>query len=519
MAWDKETHNISKTEKIGQLFFPAAFINDSDQEIKKVEELITNHYIGGLTFFHSRASAATNFEGKQKVIINKDSLHRLSELIQHYQSIATTPLLMSIDAEWGLAMRVENTPQYPYAITLGALPKHQEELIYKVGQYIGQDLASIGIHFNLAPVADTNTNPNNPVIGYRSFGEDKEHVVSCAISYYKGLKDSGVLGCFKHFPGHGDTLVDSHLGLPVLSKSREDIDQQELYPFRTAIAHDIDSIMIGHLAIPALTEGKNIPATLSSTIIKDILREELGYKGVVISDALNMHSVSKLYPQKGHLEWQAFYAGNDILCFSEHVEEGIRTIEKNASDAQIEKSYKRVSELKKKAFTKAALPSKIDSQKAESLNLDIAKAALTAYKYDENSFKNFLLAPFDAIMIGNRKQCHFFDEISKHVTFKTINSEVEVSANQVLIALFPPAIKPKDSFGINSEDIDTIERLSQKKNVLIYIFGNPYATQVFQHQHINNIILMYQDFLSFQHIATQHFLGGFKAVGSLPVTL
>ncbi len=328
--------NLSKLEKIGQFFFPAAFINDTDQEIKEVEKLILDYKVGGLTFFHSRASTATNFEGKKKVIRNEDSAKRLVELITHYQNIAPTPLLISIDAEWGLAMRVENTPQYPYAITLGALPDDQSHLITEVGKHIGNDLKSIGIHLNLAPVADINVNPNNPVIGYRSFGEKKEQVTQKALAFYNGLKTSGVLGCFKHFPGHGDTAVDSHLGLPVISKSRQELYDEELYPFIKAIASGIDSILIGHLAVPSLTNGKDISATLSKDIIKGILRNELGFEGVVISDALNMHSVSTLYPEKGVLEWKAFDAGNDILCFAEHVAEGIRAIEKNATDEQIE---------------------------------------------------------------------------------------------------------------------------------------------------------------------------------------
>ena len=163
-------------QKIGQFFFPAVFINDSEENIQKTEDLIREYNIGGLTFFHSRASAATNYESKKQVISNDNSYERLIELIVRYQKCAATPLLMSIDAEWGLAMRIEKTPQYPYAITLGALPMDKKNLIYEVGKQIGLDLKSAGIHYNLAPLADINNNPKNPVIGYRSFGENKEKV-------------------------------------------------------------------------------------------------------------------------------------------------------------------------------------------------------------------------------------------------------------------------------------------------------------------------------------------------------
>ncbi|WP_241448754.1 glycoside hydrolase family 3 protein [Aquimarina pacifica] len=517
--------DLSKTEKIGQFFSPAAFINDSDTEIKKLELLIKNHSIGGLTFFHSRASTATNFEGKKKIEHNKHSAKRLSELIRHYQDIAPTPLLISIDAEWGLAMRVENTPQYPYPITLGAVPETESQLIFEVGKQTGNDLATIGIHLNLAPVADINTNPNNPVIGYRSFGEDKEHITQKSLTYYKGLKASGILGCFKHFPGHGDTEVDSHLGLPVLTKSKQELLDQELYPFRKAIVEGIDSILIGHLAVPALTKGKHISATLSREVIKDLLRNELGFDGVVISDALNMHSVSKLYPKKGELEWRAFDAGNDILCFAEHVEEGIAMIEKNATDHQIEESLLRIQHLKQNIVTNTQ-PSTTPTytfDKTTSLNQNIAKGALTHYKLNLEGFKKFMREPFEAIMIGNAETCIFLEEIKKNKQFLTIPYDQSASSiphtNNVLIALFPPEIKPINQFGITSSIKNILSEIGKTKNVLLYVFGNPYSIRVFETKNIDNIVLGYQDFETFQNVAAQHFLGQHQAVGMTPVHL
>ncbi|HSN47233.1 MAG TPA: glycoside hydrolase family 3 N-terminal domain-containing protein, partial [Flavobacterium sp.] len=336
-------------QKIGQFFFPAVFINDTEENFQETERLIKEHHIGGLTFFHSRASAATNYESKKKVEFNDDSYERLKELVIRFQKCATTPLLMSIDAEWGLAMRVEKTPQYPYAITLGALPERKKNLVYEVGKQIGLDLKSAGIHYNLAPLADINNNPNNPVIGYRSFGQNKENVAQFALEYLRGMNDVGVLGCLKHFPGHGNTSVDSHLGLPVLEETLEQLMDNELFPFIKGIENDVDSIMIGHLAVPALNDGKNTSATLSKPIIEDLLRKQLGYEGLVISDALNMHSVSKLYDTKGQLEWEAFNAGNDILCFAENVAEGIQEILKNAKPKRIEASFNRVWKCKQKA--------------------------------------------------------------------------------------------------------------------------------------------------------------------------
>ena len=218
-------------QKIGQFFFPAVFINDTEENIQATETLIRKHNIGGLTFFHSRASAATNYESKQKIVSYDDSYSKLKELITRYQKCATTPLLMSIDAEWGLAMRIEKTPQYPYAITLGALPETEIRLVYEVGKQIGLDLKAAGIQYNLAPLADINNNPDNPVIGYRSFGQNKEKVALFANAYLKGMSDARILGCLKHFPGHGNTNVDSHLGLPILNENLEQLMSNELYPF------------------------------------------------------------------------------------------------------------------------------------------------------------------------------------------------------------------------------------------------------------------------------------------------
>ncbi|MBC7493989.1 MAG: glycoside hydrolase family 3 protein, partial [Flavobacterium sp.] len=312
--------DIPLHEKVGQLFCPAAYINDTAENIKEIENLILNHHIGGLTFFHSRTSAATNFEGKKNVVRNENSAQRLSELIQHYQKLSKFPLLISIDAEWGLAMRVENTPQYPYAITLGALSECDNYLVFEVAKNIGNDLRQLGINYNLAPVVDINDNPKNPVIGYRSFGTDANNVTLKAIEFCNGLQQAGILSCLKHFPGHGNTSVDSHLGLPIINKTKVELENVELYPFAKIIQNNIvESVMIGHLAVPALTNGKIVSATLSSEIIQDLLRKQFKFNGLVISDALNMHSVSKLYPTKGVLELKAFEAGNDFLCFSENV--------------------------------------------------------------------------------------------------------------------------------------------------------------------------------------------------------
>ncbi|GGA87196.1 hypothetical protein GCM10008015_29810 [Flavobacterium palustre] len=524
-------------QKIGQFFFPAVFINDSEENIQATEELIRKYNIGGLTFFHSRASAATNYESKKKIEFNDDSYIRLKELIVRYQKCAPTPLLMSIDAEWGLAMRVEKTPQYPYAITLGALPDDKKDLVYEVGKQIALDLKSAGIHYNLAPLADINNNPNNPVIGYRSFGENKEKVADFALEYLRGMSDEGVLGCLKHFPGHGNTNIDSHLGLPVLEENLEQLLANELYPFIKGIKNNVDSIMIGHLAVPALNEGKNTSATLSKNIIEKLLRKQLGYDGLVISDALNMHSVSKLYDIKGQLEWEAFNAGNDVLCFAENVPEGIQAILENASPERIEESFNRIWKCKEKAgiISENQPKGNLDFEKATALNQQIAKYSITKI-IDTITFENIQKANSEKKVA----QLSIYKNAENHFS-KTINSKLHcpqfamesivdfdfatfektaTSFDYLIVSLFIPKAKPLNRFEIDEAVFNLLEKLLATKKCVIYVFGNPYALPLISNlSKASRLIQVYQDFSEFQINAANQFLLNSECTGKLPVSI
>ncbi len=552
-------------QKIGQFFFPAVFINDTEENILETERLIREHNLGGLTFFHSRASAATNYEKptkmatsdlkkgfpddprqkidlseetKKKVTYNDDSFERLKALIIRFQKCATTPLLMSIDAEWGLAMRVENTPQYPYAITMGALPENKIHLVYEVGKQIGLDLKSAGIHYNLAPLADINNNPNNPVIGYRSFGENKEKVARFALEYLRGMNDAGVLGCLKHFPGHGNTSVDSHLGLPILEENLEQLMANELYPFIKGIEHNVDSIMIGHLAVPALNSGKNTSATLSKSIIETLLRKQLGFEGLVISDALNMHSVSKLYDKKGQLEWEAFNAGNDILCFAENIAEGIQEILKNANPKRIEESYDRLMKCKQKVGILSGdnLPEgEFNFKLTSDINKRIAQNCITKIK-DHNSsisifdaknrnqlaklsiYKNTDNAFFKAISIALPSDEFSIEQENKNAIVLLENTLKNYDT--VIISLFVPKAKPFNNFDIEETVLDFLRVLFKSKRCVLYVFGNPYSLQILPNlENAIGVFEVYQDFIEFQEIAAKQLLGNKECKGTLPVVI
>lgn len=523
-TYAEATEQLTNAEKIGQLFMPAAYINDTEEEIVKLEQLIKDQNIGALCFFKSRTSAAANNDIQNKS--DTLSLSRLKSLIKRYQKAAKYPLLIAIDAEWGLAMRVDNTPQYPYAITLGAM-QNKDSLIYEVGKNIAKDCKEAGIHWNLAPVVDINNNPNNPVIGYRSFGENKEIVTKNAIAFVNGMQSQGIISCLKHFPGHGDTATDSHIGLPVIDKTKEELLANELYPFQQLINNGIESVMIGHLAVPALTEEKKTPTTLSKKTIKGLLRGEMNFNNVVISDALNMKSVSKLYPIKGDLEWVAFDAGNDVLCFAENPKEGVATILKNATEQQIEESFKRVWQLKVKAMNTVISPSK-NYYTTKSLNTILASQSLTIVKGNAGTIANFKSDGFTGIEITNNKENAFFNTIKEELKFTSYNTtkttiskikDAVKTEENVVIALYPPSIKPKNNFGISDNELHLLTSLMATKNVILYVFGNPYVLTKIDTSNAKNVIVAYQDFPVFQENAAEHFLDKVDAKGKLSVTI
>lgn len=535
-SYKEATNQLTIEDKVGQLFMPAAFINDTEAEIQKLEKLIRELGVGSLCFFHSRASAATNFEGAKAVVQNENSFETLKNLIQRYQKAAKYPLLIAIDAEWGLAMRIENTPQYPYAITLGAMSDAKMDLIFEVGRNIAEDCRKAGIHWNLAPCIDVNTNTDNPVIGYRSFGADKNKVAAKALAFIEGTQSESVLTSIKHFPGHGDTATDSHLALPLIDKSKKELLKNELHPFQKLMDKGVDSVMVGHLSVPALASGSKISSSISKEIIKGVLRDEMGFRGVVISDALNMHAVSKNYSVKGELEWLAFDAGNDVLCFAENIAEGIKFIVERASEAQIEESFQRVWGLKEKIYdstpqnqgsqTQSSNPfdgsgSQSDLASSDTLNRKIAIASLTFFKGSVKQISDFRATDFTGIHISRNTENQFFKTIGQDISFNSVPSSEEAFGDDknILLALFPPQVKPTDNFGFSNEELIFIDELIQTKNVVLYLFGNPYVLNLIDVKKVKAVVIAYQNFDVFQETAAAHFLGDLEAQGKLAIRI
>ncbi|MEZ4685693.1 MAG: glycoside hydrolase family 3 N-terminal domain-containing protein, partial [Bacteroidia bacterium] len=302
------THQLSLRQRIAQLLHVAAWSNKDEQHYSEIEKLVNDYGIGGLIFFQGNPE-------------------RQAALTNRYQRAASTPLMISIDAEWGLAMRLDQSMAFPYAMTLGAIPEEQIGLIEEMGYEIGLQCRRLGVHVNFAPVADINTEAQNPVIGFRAFSSDKQQVFKRAEAYARGLTRARVLPVAKHFPGHGDTTVDSHLALPRIDHDLKRLEDIELFPFKKLIEAGIGGMMTGHIEVPALDARPNRPASLSRAISYELLQQKMGFEGLVFTDALNMKGASEQF-QPGQLEVEALKAGNDVLLYCENVPAAIDAIEK-----------------------------------------------------------------------------------------------------------------------------------------------------------------------------------------------
>ncbi|MCH5599846.1 glycoside hydrolase family 3 protein [Niabella ginsengisoli] len=299
---DKTYKKLSPDERIAQLIIIRAYSNKGVET--KVLNDVKKYNVGSICFFQGGPV-------------------RQAQLTNYYQSVAKTPILITIDGEYGLGMRLDSVTKYPYAMTLGAVA--DATLVYKTGKAIGEQHKRLGVHVDYAPVVDVNNNPNNPVIGFRSFGEDKYRVAKHGIAFMKGIQDAGVMASAKHFPGHGDVAVDSHLDLPVINKTRTQLEDLELYPFREMIKAGVQSVMVGHLSVPTIDNGKNRATSISKNAVNGLLRKDLGFEGLTFTDALEMKGVAKYFPG-GAIAAEALIAGNDMLCLPESVPGTIKAV-------------------------------------------------------------------------------------------------------------------------------------------------------------------------------------------------
>jgi beta-N-acetylhexosaminidase len=521
---DSVFNKLTPDQRIAQSIWVAGW---SDKEIGDevdLAETIRKYGVGGIVFFQGTP---------EKQI----------ELTNYYQKISNVPLLVAMDAEWGAGMRLSGIEKFPFQMTLGAI--RNDSLIYLFGKAVGEQCRLLGVNINLAPVADINNNPRNPVINYRSFGENRENVASKASSYMKGMQDNGVMATAKHFPGHGDTDVDSHSDLPVIKHTLQRLDSIELYPFMKLISEGTGCIMTAHLDLPALDTASNRPSSLSPAIITGLLKEKLGFKGLVITDAMNMKGVTK-YFSTGEAEAMAYLAGNDVIEFVTDPAAAIAEISKliaskKISQQEADLKCRKILALKYMAVlenlfpdVKSTISKKINSGDAKALITDLYANALTLLRNEGDIIpvKNLpgnkiatvainrdALTTFQARLCDYKSADNYFinpaDSAAVSALFRKLSGY-----NLVIAGVFGLDQRPERAFGITPALDRFLDKLAASNKTLIAWFGNPYGLgTISSPAKADGLLLAYQESDYAEDLSAQLFFGGIGAKGSLPVTI
>lgn len=520
---DSVFESLNTDERIAQLIMIRAHSNLGADHIKKIAEDIKDNKVGGLIFFQGGPV-------------------RQALLTNYYQSISQTPLMIAIDGEWGLGMRLDSVVGLPRNLMLGAV--NDSTLAYDYGKILGQQCRRLGIHMDYAPDMDVNNNPNNPVINDRSFGQDKYQVARMGIQLIKGMQDQGVMACAKHFPGHGDTDVDSHLDLPTIRKSRAQLDSLELYPFRQAIAAGVGGIMIAHLYIPAIDSTPNTPSSISYKTVTGLLKQELGYKGIVITDALEMKGIAKFY-SNGEESAQSLLAGNDMLMLPSTAEGSVDAIKRAVRRDLITMDEINL-RVKKVLHAKYQMglnkPQVIDitnltndlNAPTDSLTKRISEKALTLLKNDNHliPFNEHTPGKVAVIAVGadvNNVFLQTIKAIRPDVTSYIFTSRQDVNQvgqvverlkrdyQAVIIGLHNYGRRPANSFGISTAERLLVQQLQQEMPSATVVFGNPYAIQYFCDA--PTIVAAYEDDDNTQRAAARLLFGQLLPMGKLSVTV
>lgn len=521
---DSVFKTLTPDERIGQLFMIAAYSNQSKKHTDEIDSLVSKYKIGGLIFMQGGPV-------------------RQAKLYNHYQELANVPLMISMDAEWGLAMRIDSTVKYPWQMTLGAI--QDESLIYKMGIHLGEQCKRLGVQVNFAPVVDVNVNPKNPIINARSFGEDKFNVARKGIAYMKGMQAVNVMANAKHFPGHGDTDSDSHKTLPTINHSKGRIDSIELYPFDQLIKNGLTSMMVAHLYIPAYVKEKGMATTLSKEVVTDLLQDSMGFKGLIFTDALNMKGVSSLF-EPGVVDVKALLAGNDVLLFSGDVPTAINEIKKAIDKGEItqEEIDRRCLKIlrakqwegldKYQPVDTKNLYEDLNKREYELLNRQLAEASLTVLKNTNDliPFKRLDTLRIASLSIGEGEINEFQNTLSlynhvDHFTIKELESKKNADLldtlrtyNTVIVSIHKSNKNPWKSYKIGAGTKDMVANLAMKNNVVLTVFANPYSLIGFDAaEKVNTLIMGYQNSTYAQQAAAQLVFGGIGANGKIPVSV
>ncbi len=521
---DSTFSTLTLDEKIGQLFMIAAYSDRDERHYSYIDKLITEYHLGGLIFFQGGPI-------------------RQAKLTNRYQAASRIPLLIGIDAEWGLGMRLDSTLSYPKQMVLGSISDNH--LIYEMGSDIARQCKRLGIHINFAPVTDINSNPKNPVIGIRSFGEDKENVAVKSIAYMKGLQHNRIIATAKHFPGHGDTESDSHFTLPVLSHTKEELFNTDLYPYKKLIADSLMGVLSGHLNIPSLDNTPKLPSSLSEKVINGVLRKELGFRGLVFTDAMNMRGVLKS-GSAPDVNLKALIAGNDILLFPESVAATITRIKEAISSRQISEKIiddkvKRILQAKYwvglnhyEPIQLANLSQDLNPQESTALIHKLVAASITVVKDDEgilplSSSSNQKIA---SVSIGNGRSSKFQDMVSFYKPARLYSfyngpeNQNDISEmlgyleeyEVVIVDVHGISSRPRRNYSVNPFAASFVKQLKEKgKKVVLCVFGTPYSLSFFPDTDV--MICANQDGDEQQEVVPQILFGAISSEGTLPVSV
>ncbi|WP_442266985.1 glycoside hydrolase family 3 N-terminal domain-containing protein [Tenacibaculum sp. ZS6-P6] len=517
---DSIIDSMSIEEKIGQLFMVQAYSNKDAKHEKFISDLITKHHVGNLIFMKGTPE-------KQVALTNK------------YQNLTKkVPLLIGFDGEWGLDMRLKNTYRFPWNMTLGAI--RDNKLIEKLGERIGEQCKRVGIHINFAPVVDINTNPDNPIIGNRSFGEKKENVAEKSVAFTKGMQNAGVLANAKHFPGHGDTATDSHLTLPSINFTLQRLDSIELYPFKRQFDAGVASVMTAHLSIPSLESNINLPSSLSKNVVTDLLQDKLGFQGLVLTDGLNMKGAAN-YATAAEINLATFLAGNDILLIPQDIPNTVKAFKKalekgELNEERINKSVRKILKAKYLVGLQKFDTIKTDSllvdlntAKDELLHRDLIKKSLTVLKNTRETLpiKKLELKNIAYVALGDDKGDDFVKMLQNYTKVDVISAKhLDILTkkledyNLVIIGFHKSNKNPWKSYKFSNQDLVWLQEISRNKRVILDVFANPYSLlQVKTFTNIDNIIVSYQNSKLAQELSAQAIFGAFEISGRLPISI
>ncbi len=530
--WVDSVYNaMTLKERVGQLFMVQVFSKNDGKANSKIVDLIKNEHIGG-------------------VIYSTGGPHRQAKLNNLLQAASKVPLLVGMDAEWGLSMRLDSTYAFPWNMTLGAITN--DSLVEQTGRQIGEHCKRLGVHFNFAPVVDINTNPKNPIIGNRSFGEDRDNVTAKGLAFMNGMQSAGVLANAKHFPGHGDTEDDSHKTLPTVSFSEKRIDSIELYPYRKLIKEGLSSVMVAHLNIPSLEKRRGFPSSLSKHIVTDILKGELGFKGLIFTDALTMKGAAdyveknldgistSTFSKGGEIDLMAFLAGNDVLLMSENPEKGIERIieafEANKiTEERLSHSVKKILMAKYKVGLHNYSPvglynlgNDLNRLKDDLLYESLMENAITVVQNKDEvlPLRNLQTKNIAYVELGDDSGSAFYDELKKYTKVHHIQGEKldEIitklhNYNTVIVGFHKSNANPWKAYEFSQKELAWLYEISRNTTVILDVFARPYALNDLRSvENIEAIVMSYQNSDIAQQKSAQLIFGGIDAKGTLPVS-